>query len=133
MLRIRPALAALLLFLAMATPAAAAADLFTGSWSATDVDGSAMTMNIGNGNSGVHQVVLLDHVGTICIANDAASELFHGSATGVVEGDVLAATWVRARCGNVSFDFEGGQFFMEYLPDTDQLFGMNVVWDRTGS
>lgn len=133
MRRIRPALAALLLILAMATPAAAAADPFTGSWSATDIDGSAMTMTIGNGNSGVHQVVLIDHVGTICIANGAATDLFQGSAAGIVDGDVLAATWLRTRCGNLSFDFEGGQFLMEYLPDSDQLFGMGVYWGRTGS
>jgi len=133
MLRIRPALAALTLIVALASPAAAAADPFTGSWTATDVDGSAMRMTIGNGSSGVHQVILIDHVGTICIANGAASELFHGAATGIVEGDVLAATWLRARCGNLSFDFGSGQFFMEYLPDNDQLFGMDVYWDRTGS
>jgi hypothetical protein len=133
MLRIRSALAALLLIVAMAAPTGAAADPFTGSWSAIDVDGSAMTLNIGSGHSGVYRVVLIDHVGTICITNGAASDLFQGSAAGVVEGDVLAATWLRARCGNLSFDFEGGQFFMEYLPDSDQLFGMDVYWDRTGT
>jgi hypothetical protein len=124
---------ALLLTLLAAAPTAATADPFTGSWSATDIDGSAMTMTISNGPIRAYQVVLVDHFGTICVTNGAASDLFQGSATGAVEGDVLAATWVRARCGNVSFDFEGGQFFMEYLPDSDQLFGMDVYWDRTGS
>ena len=75
----------------------------------------------------------MDHLGTICVTNDAAADLFRGSATGAVDGAVLTTTWLRARCGNVSFDFGGGQFFMEYLPDSDQLFGMDVYWDRTGS
>jgi len=133
MQRIRPVLAALMLTLLSAAPAAATADPFTGSWSATDIDGSAMTMTISNGPVGAYQVVLVDHLGTICVTNGAASDLFRGSATGAVDGDVLVATWLRARCGNVSFDFEGGQFFMEYLPGSDQLFGMDVYWDRTGS
>lgn len=133
MLRIRAAATALLLTLLAAAPAAATADSFTGSWSATDVDGSAMTMTISNGPTGTYQVALVDRVGTICINSDAASDLFHGSAAGAVDGDVLAATWLRARCGNVAFDFGGGQFVMEHLPNSDQLFGMDVYWDRTGS
>jgi hypothetical protein len=133
MLRIRAALAALLLTLLAAAPATATTSPFTGSWSATDIDGSAMTMIISNGPTGTYRVGLVDHMGTICLDNAAYSDLFQGSATGMVDGDVLGATWLKARCGNVSFDFEGGQFFMEYLPDSDQLFGMDVYWDRTGS
>jgi hypothetical protein len=133
MLRIRAALTALLLTLLAAAPAAATADPFTGSWSATDVDGSAMTLAISNGPTGTYQVVLVDHLGTICVNSGAASDLFRGSAAGVVDGDVLGATWLRARCGNVAFDFGSGPFAMEYLPDSDQLFGMDVYWDRTGS
>jgi len=131
--RIRPAFAALLLTLLAAAPAAGTTVPFTGSWSATDVDGSAMTMAISNGPTGTYQVVLVDRLGTICVNDGAASDLFQGSATGTVDGNVLGATWLRARCGNLAFDFGGGQFFMEYLPDTDQLFGMDVYWDRTGS
>lgn len=133
MFRVRAALTALLLTLLAAAPAAGMADPFTGSWSAIDVDGSPMAMNIGTGPAGLYQVVLIDHLGTICTSNDAASDLFRGLATGVVDGDVLAATWRSARCGNLAFDFGGGQFFMEYLPDSDQLFGMDVYWDRPGS
>jgi len=59
--------------------------------------------------------------------------LLSAASTAGIAGVVLAATWLRARCGNVGFDFGGGQFFMEYLPDSDQLFGMDVSWDRTGS
>jgi hypothetical protein len=130
---IRTACAALLLAAVAVSPAAAAADPFTGSWSATDIDGSAMTMNISGGSSGSYQVVLIDHVGTICLNNDASSDLFQGGAVATSDGDVLTATWLRARCGNVAFDFESGQFAMEYLPESDQLFGMDVYWDRTGS
>jgi len=54
MLRIRAALAALLLALLVVAPAAAVADPFTGSWSAMDVDGSAMTMTISNGPTGTY-------------------------------------------------------------------------------
>lgn len=91
-----------------------------------------MTMTISNGPTGTYQVVFVDRVGTIYLINDAASDLFRDSAAGAVDGDVLAATWLRARCGNVAFDFGGGQFFMESLLNSDQLFGMDVYWDRTG-
>jgi hypothetical protein len=133
MLRVRAATAALLLILLSAVPMAATADPFTGAWSATDVDGSAMMMGISTGPTGTSQVVLVDRVGTICINNGAASEVFQGLATGAADGDVLAATWLKARCGNIGFDFAGSQFFMEYLPDSDQLFGMDVYWHRQGS
>ncbi|HSI98849.1 MAG TPA: hypothetical protein VLA59_00515 [Patescibacteria group bacterium] len=133
MYRIRATTAAVLLILLSVVPAAARADPFTGAWSATDVDGSAMLMSISSGPTGAYQVVLIDRVGTICLNNDAASDLFQGSAVGTVSGDVLAATWLKARCGNIRFDFEDGQFFMEYLPDSDQLFGMDVYWHRPGS
>ena len=59
MLRIRAAVTALLLTLLAAAPAAATADPFTGSWSATDLDVSAMAMNISNGPTGTYQVVLV--------------------------------------------------------------------------
>jgi hypothetical protein len=130
---IRTSAGALLLFAAAVSPAAAAADPFTGSWSATDIDGSAMTMTISGGASGSYRVVLIDHVGTICQNSEASSDLFQGGAQATAEGKVLTATWLRARCGDVAFDFESGQFAIEYLPDTDQLFGMDVYWDRTGS
>jgi hypothetical protein len=133
MSRIRAALTALLLTLLVAAPTAAMADPFTGSWSAIDVDGSAMTMNFSAGPTGTYQVVLVDRFGTICTSHDAAADVFRASATGTVDGDVLAATWRTARCGNVAFDFGGGQFFMEFLPDSNQLFGMDVYWDRPGS
>ncbi|HEX6128032.1 MAG TPA: hypothetical protein VF071_03320 [Candidatus Limnocylindria bacterium] len=122
--------AALLLPLLAASPASATASPFIGSWSATDVDGSAMTMTIGGGASDLHRVGLVDHVGTICIDSEASSLLFHGTAIGAVDGDVLTATWRTARCGDIGFDFEAGQFAMEYLPATDQLFGMDVYWSR---
>lgn len=125
--------AALLLPLLAAAPASATTSPFIGSWSATDVDGSAMTMTIGGGADGSHRVGLVDHVGTICINSEASSLLFHGTAIGVADGDVLTATWRTARCGDTGFDFEAGQFAMEYLPATDELFGMDVVWERTGA
>ena len=80
-----------------------------------------------------NRVVLIDHVGTICRNSEASGDLFQGTARATVDGDVLTATWLRARCGDVAFDFESGQFAMEYLPETDQLFGMDVTWERTGS
>ena len=125
--------AVLLLPLLAAAPANASTSGFTGSWSATDVDGSAMIMTIGGDANGAHRVGLVDRVGTICIGSEATSRLFHGTAIGVVEGDVLTATWLTARCGDTAFDFESGQFAMEYLPATDQLFGMDVYWERTGA
>jgi hypothetical protein len=114
-------------------PASAAVSPFVGSWSATDLDGSAMTMTIGNGPQGTFRVVLIDHAGTICVNAEAASDLFQGSAGATVDGDVLTATWLTSRCGNVSFDFESGQFAMEYLPGSDTMFGMDVLWHRTGT
>ena len=114
-------------------PASAAVSPFVGSWSATDLDGSAMTMTISNGPQGTFRVVLIDHVGTICVNAEAASDLFLGSASATVDGDVLTATWLTSRCGNVSFDFESGQFAMEYLPGSDTMFGMDVLWHRTGT
>jgi hypothetical protein len=124
---------ALVLPLLAAAPVSATASPFIGSWSATDVDGSAMTMTIGGGAPGSYRVGLVDHVGTICISSEASSLLFQGTAIGSVDGDVLTATWRTARCGDTAFDFEAGQFAMEYLPGTDQLFGMEVYWERTGA
>jgi len=123
---------AIVLPLVAAAPTIAGAGPFIGSWSATDIDGSAMTMTIGNGPDGSHRVGLVDQMGTICVSNEAASVLFRGSAIGTVDGDVLTATWRSARCGDTAFDFGDGQFAMEYLPETDQLFGMDVYWDRHG-
>jgi hypothetical protein len=124
---------ALIVPLLVAAPATAGAGPFIGSWSATDIDGSAMTMTIGNGPDGSHRVGLIDHLGTICVDSQAASVLFRGSAIGSVDGDVLTATWRSARCGDTVFDFGDGQFAMEYLPGTDQLFGMDVYWERSGA
>ena len=90
-------------------------------------------MNIGGRPSGSYRVVLIDHVATICRDNEASADLFPGAVRATLDGDVLIATWLRARCGDIAFDFESGQFAMEYLPDSDQLFGMAVYWDRTGS
>ena len=133
LLRLLSPLVSLLLLVVTVAPAGAASSPFVGSWSATDLDGSAMTMTISNGPQGMYRVVLVDHEGTICLNADAASVLFQGSATATVDGDVLTATWLTSRCGNVSFDFEGGQFAMEYLPAGDAMFGMDVFWHRTGS
>jgi hypothetical protein len=127
----RAVIYAIVLSLLAAAPVAAAASPFTGSWAATDVDGSAMTMTISNGPQGSYRVGLVDHLGSICVTNGAVVDVFQGSAVGSVDGDVLAATWIIGRCGGVKFDFDGGQFFMEYLPETDQLFGMDVFWHRT--
>lgn len=117
----------------MASPATAGTSPFIASWSATDVDGSSMTMTFGGGPGDSHRVGLVDHVGTICINGEATSLLFHGTAVAAVDGDVLTAPWLAARWGDTAFDFEAGQFEMEYLPATDQLFGMDVYSARTGA
>lgn len=123
---------AIVLSLLAAAPVTAVASPFTGSWAATDVDGSAMTMTISNGPQGSYHVVLVDHFGSICVVSDAVVDLFQGSAVASVDGDVLAATWIIGRCGGVELDLGSDQFYMEYLPETDQLFGMDVYWHRTG-
>lgn len=122
---------AILISLLVATPVAAASP-FTGSWAATDVDGSAMTMTISNSPQGLHRVVLVDHSGSICVTNDAVVDLFEGSAVGSVDGEVMASTWILGRCGGRTFDLGSDPFFLEYLPESDQLFGMDVYWHRTG-
>jgi hypothetical protein len=55
------------------------------------------------------------------------------AARGFTRGGTQHVQWLRARCGNIRFDFAGSQFFIEYLPDSDELFGMDVYWHRAGS
>jgi hypothetical protein len=107
---------------------------FVGAWigydpAPPDGDGSKQHLSISSGKTA--RLTLVDTYGSICVNNGAPTNRFTSSLTGTVDGDTLAATFRRAQCGPVIFDFlVGGSMELVYDPGTDTLFDGSVTWNR---
>ncbi|MDH3944268.1 MAG: hypothetical protein OEV06_09275 [Anaerolineae bacterium] len=123
----------LLLSAVLVTSVGADRDPFRGSWTATDIDGSSMFMNIGGGG-GMYRLFLYDDGGTVCNAADpfefAASARGMGSASGA---NSISGSWDVVVCyySPAEVVLEDVPFSFTYLPGADQLTEPSgVVWSR---
>ena len=119
---------ALLAVMLPASAVAAKYDPFSGVWTATDTDGSNLTMYIGaSGRHGAHSVFYVDDAAGVC---DGAPANAVGS--GIVEDSTLY-TGLATNClpgGNV---FRSRSYFLTFTYDsnTDTLSdNTGVLWTR---
>jgi hypothetical protein len=116
------------LILGLATPASASDDVFRGTWTSIDVDGSHQTLSIqGSGEQGHHSVFLSDVAGTVC--GGAPAQV---TGSGTVDGDTLNVLFVVTCPGTGRSPVMGRiSFTFTYDPATDTLTdGSGVVWHR---
>ena len=117
--------------LLVAAPSAQAAPKasFVGAWTSIDTDGSTQYLTVSGGTT-VH-VTWTDLYGSICANNGAPTTVFNGSLTGTVAGDTLTASWNRARCGPMSFDWlVGTSATWTYDSHDDVLDDGVLIWIR---
>lgn len=114
--------------LAVGASASPRDDLFGGSWTSIDIDGSHQTLKIrGSGQSGHHAMVLFDDSATT--ACDGSPARFKGS--GLVDGDSLLMTGtLTCMPGGNPLRFRVSLGFV-YNPETDTLTDdSGVTWHR---
>jgi len=129
----RSIFAAAALVLAFAIPgltsAAAPTSPFTGSWEATDGDGSHETLVVSSGSR--PSVTFQDFYASGC---DTYSNLpathFTAAGKGWVDGDWLVIEYTKSGCGTFLLGGYGDYYF--YDAGTDTLIGSDdIVWTRT--
>jgi hypothetical protein len=129
----RSIFAAAALVLAFAIPgltsAAAPTSPFTGSWEATDGDGSHETLVVSSGAR--PSVVFQDYYASGC---DSYSNLpathFTAAGKGDVDGDRLWVEFHKSGCG--TFLLGGYGDYYDYDAGSDTLIGTDgIVWTRT--
>jgi hypothetical protein len=131
MYRLSRVLILALLCMLVAAPAAQAGEKtpFTGAWTTIDTDGSTEYLAISGGTT--VQVTYTDLYGSVCANNGAPTNVFSGSLTGTVTGDTLDATWNRARCGPVTFDWlVGSPATFIYDAEDDVILDGSLIWTR---
>lgn len=99
------------------TAASAVDDVFRGTWTGTDSDGSSVTVTIhGGGQAGRHSAVLFDDAATLCGGDPATAQ-----GSGTVDGDTMYVSWT-ATCRPGGNPFRGRiPFTFEYDPGADTL------------
>lgn len=121
--------AALVIAIPAAALAAPATSAYTGSWEATDSDGSHETLVVSTGSR--PSVIFQDFWARGC---DAYSEIpadhWTASGKGEVDGDTLWASFHKSGCGTF---LQGGYGdYWVYDEATDTLIGSDdIVWTRT--
>ena len=114
------------------TATAAPKDVFVGTWTSIDTDGSNQILFImGSGARGRHAVMVED---------DAATRACHGApahvqGSGTVEGNVLSWFFTVSCPGTGRPPFNGrtGPGSFTYRPGTDTLIDdSGVIWHRSG-
>ena len=118
---------------AVAIPAAAlaapATSPFTGSWEATDSDGSHETLVVSTGTR--PSVVFQDFWARGCDTySDIPADHWVAAGRGEVDGDVLLISYQKSGCG--VFLRGGYEDYYIYDSGTDTLIGSDdIVWTRT--
>lgn len=108
------------LILAPSVHAAAPSSPFTGEWIGADPappdgDGSVLHLVIGPGPRPA--ISFVDEFGSVCVNFGSPVTVFDSRLTGVVDGDLLWATFRTARCGPVPLLFLTGEPVLYELDD----------------
>lgn len=114
-------LAAALLLAAAVTPIVAAADPFTKAWSATDVDGSLLTLEF-SGSGDTRDFAYVDWRATSCDGGIARID-----GVGTISGNEIALDGTVACDGGPSFAFSGS---LSYDPGSGTLSDGTITWHR---
>jgi hypothetical protein len=102
---------------------------FIGTWTATDLDGSAETLTI-TGGTDVQLTYIDRYAPGGC--KEAAEKTLTSTLAGHVSGQVLQATFVSVHCGATAVQTLVGQSFTwTYDPGKDTISGAEVTWHRS--
>ena len=110
-----------------------AGDVLIGTWEATDVDGSAMTLTIEPGAEGL-AVTLDDEFAAFCARPGAPRIGYLASGVAIHEGDELRVDVNAEHCGMLDIHSDElrrtDEMSLTYDASRDELNGLDVTWVR---